>query len=55
MAEAKLLEIEEKIKSLEVTRVMLTSLVDACGGVNTPLSDCPILEQIETGGCHCDE
>ncbi|MEK7405343.1 MAG: heavy metal-responsive transcriptional regulator [Acidobacteriota bacterium] len=44
-AEAKIAEIDEKIRSLHAMRKALVRLVGACSG-RGPVSDCPILESL---------
>jgi MerR family transcriptional regulator, copper efflux regulator len=46
-AEAKMKAIEDKIRSLTAMKKALSTLVVECSGEG-PLSDCPILESIET-------
>src|SRR5258708_863422 len=43
--EAKIADIEEKIKSLESMRKSLLKLTSSCGGCG-PISECPILESL---------
>ena len=45
-AEAKIAEINEKIRSLQAMRKALVRLVGACSG-RGPVSDCPILESLD--------
>jgi MerR family copper efflux transcriptional regulator len=45
-AEAKIAEIETKIKSLDSMRKSLLKLARSCGDC-TPLSECPILESLD--------
>jgi MerR family mercuric resistance operon transcriptional regulator len=47
-AEAKIAEIEEKIRDLRRMRMALERLASACRGKG-PTSDCPILEELEKG------
>lgn len=49
LARAKVADIEEKMRTLEQMRRVLTSLAEACPGCG-PLSECPILESIEDKG-----
>lgn len=45
-AEAKIADIEGKIRSLESIKEVLTRLTTSCGG-RGPVSECPILEALE--------
>ncbi len=45
-AEAKIADIEGKLRSLERMKEVLTGLTASCGGVG-PASECPILEALE--------
>jgi MerR family mercuric resistance operon transcriptional regulator len=45
-AEAKIIDIEGKIKSLESMRKSLRKLTNACAGCG-PISECPILESLD--------
>lgn len=45
-AEAKIADVETKIKSLEAIRKALRKLTDTCDGCS-PLTECPILESLE--------
>src|SRR5215510_2777887 len=45
-AEAKIADIERKIRSLESMRKSLRKLTNACGGCG-PISQCPIIESLE--------
>lgn len=45
-AEAKVADIESKIKSLESMRATLRKLTKACAGCG-PISECPILESLD--------
>ena len=45
-AEAKIADIERKIKTLEVMRKSLRKLTNSCAGCE-PVSECPILEGLE--------
>mgnify|MGYP001563917126 CR=1 FL=1 len=45
-AEAKIAEIDVKIRSLQAMRKVLVRLVGACSG-GGPVSDCPILESLD--------
>lgn len=47
-AEAKVTEIEEKIRDLQRMRDTLLKLIGACEGIGT-LEDCPILEAFDQG------
>ena len=47
-AEAKLDEVENKLRDLRRIRDALTTLADACGDERKPTSDCPILDALET-------
>jgi len=47
-AEAKLADVETKIKSLEAMRKALRKLTNACDGCSS-LAECPILESLERG------
>lgn len=47
-AEAKIADIEERIRSLQRMKQALDGLAAACAG-NGPVSDCPILDALETG------
>jgi hypothetical protein len=47
--EAKIADIEGKIKSLDAMRKSLLKLVQSCSGC-APLSECPILEKFGQGG-----
>ncbi|HEY5027147.1 MAG TPA: MerR family DNA-binding protein [Candidatus Angelobacter sp.] len=58
-AEAKITDIEGKIKSLESMRKSLRKLTNACVGCG-PISECPIIESLDREslveaefGCHC--
>jgi hypothetical protein len=44
--EAKIADIEGKIKSLDAMRKSLLKLVQSCSGC-APLSECPILESLD--------
>ncbi len=46
LAEAKIADIEEKIKSLRSMKNALERLTAACGGGGRAVSDCPILESL---------
>ena len=46
----KIEEIEEKIRSLEAMKAALGKLAEECGSTRGPLSDCPILESLNTNG-----
>ena len=46
--EAKIADIEGKIKTLESMRKSLLKLAESCGGCS-PLSECPILESLDRG------
>ncbi len=48
-AEAKVRDIDEKIRTLEAMRRALTKLVGECSG-RGPVTDCPILEALDTEG-----
>lgn len=48
-AEQKIAEIDRKILALEAMRKALVRLKAACSG-RGPVSDCPILESLESGG-----
>lgn len=48
-AEAKIAEVEEKIRSLEQIKAALERLVGSCR-INRPLGECPILEALDAGG-----
>ncbi len=53
VAEAKLEEIEHKIRDLEAMRLSLSELLCACDG-QKPITSCPIIESLS--GCpHCQE
>ena len=52
-AEAKLADIEEKIRDLERMKHALTSLVATCSGCG-PASECPILEAMQSEGAFDD-
>lgn len=43
-AEAKIEEVEDKLRDLKRIRDALTTLADACAGGAGPTSDCPILD-----------
>jgi len=45
-AEAKITDIERKIRSLESMRKSLRKLTSACGGCG-PISECPIIDSLE--------
>jgi Hg(II)-responsive transcriptional regulator len=45
-SEAKIHDIDEKVRSLEAMRKALSKLVSACSGQG-PVTDCPILETLE--------
>ncbi|NIA16252.1 MAG: MerR family transcriptional regulator [Nitrospiraceae bacterium] len=47
-AEAKILDIEEKLQALERMKMALINLVKSCRG-RAPVSECPILEAMEDG------
>lgn len=47
-AEAKLEEVETKLRDLRRIRGALSALADACGGGEGPTGDCPILDALET-------
>lgn len=47
LARSKVLDIEEKIRTLKSMRRVLTSLAEACPGCG-PSSECPILESIDS-------
>lgn len=47
LAEAKILDIKEKIKTLRAMEKSLASLTTACCGGDGALSECPILESFE--------
>lgn len=47
LAEAKILDIKEKIKTLRAMEKSLESLTTACCGGDGALSECPILESFE--------
>lgn len=46
LAEAKIADIEEKIKSLDSMRKSLLKMAQSCSGC-APLSECPILESLD--------
>jgi len=46
-SEVKIDDIEEKIKTLQKMKKALKKLVGACGG-HGPISDCPILEALDS-------
>jgi Hg(II)-responsive transcriptional regulator len=46
---AKIADIDEKIRTLEVMKDALTQLADRCPGCG-PLSECPILDALESKG-----
>lgn len=46
-AEAKIADIEEKIRALDAMKKTLRRLADRCDGCG-PLADCPILESLDT-------
>ena len=46
-AEAKITDIEEKIRSLRAIKKTLTRLATTCGGGGGSVGDCPILEALE--------
>lgn len=48
-AEQKIAEIDQKIRVLQAMRKALLRLAAACSG-RGPISECPILESLETGG-----
>ncbi|MGH8008069.1 MAG: MerR family DNA-binding protein, partial [Candidatus Binatia bacterium] len=45
-AEAKITDIEEKIRALQAMRKALSKLVAECSG-RGPITDCPILESLD--------
>ncbi len=47
-AEAKITDIEEKIRSLRAMKKTLAGLTAACCGGRGPVSDCPILEALDS-------
>jgi MerR family mercuric resistance operon transcriptional regulator len=47
-AEAKIADIEEKIRTLDAMKKTLRKLADRCEGCG-PLADCPILESLDEG------
>jgi MerR family mercuric resistance operon transcriptional regulator len=47
-AEAKILQIEEKIKALQRMKKALMKLIEICDGEG-PISECPILDALDTG------
>jgi MerR family copper efflux transcriptional regulator len=47
IAEAKIIDIEDKIRTLEAMKSALIHLTDRCSG-HGPASDCPILESIDS-------
>ena len=47
-AEAKITDIEEKIRSLRALKKTLVGLTAACCGSRGPVSDCPILEALDS-------
>jgi MerR family mercuric resistance operon transcriptional regulator len=49
LARAKIADIEEKMRTLEVMKNTLTALADRCPGCG-PLSECPILDALEARG-----
>ena len=49
LARAKVVDIEQKIRTLQAMRKVLGKLATACPG-RGPLSDCPILESFEPDG-----
>lgn len=55
LAQEKVLEIEDKIRSLQAVRDTLISLIQACPGGNAPTSDCPILDCLEHEGLAAPE
>ena len=48
-AEAKIASVDEKIRTLEAIRAALAELVAQCSG-RGPITDCPILESLDSGG-----
>ncbi len=48
LAKAKLADIEEKIRTLEAMRGVLSRLTERCSGCG-PTDECPILESIDSG------
>jgi MerR family transcriptional regulator, copper efflux regulator len=53
LAKERLSEIDRRIAELESIRATLQDLVARCHGDERP--DCPILADLETGGCHDKE
>jgi Cu(I)-responsive transcriptional regulator len=53
LAAERLREIDRRIAELESIRATLHDLVARCHGDDRP--DCPILADLETGGCHSEE
>jgi len=49
--DAKIKEIEIKIKDLQRVGKSLLELSEACSNNNASVADCPILDCFETGGC----
>ncbi len=47
-AEAKIKNLEEKIRSLRAMKQALTKLVTECSG-SSPITECPILESFDSG------
>ena len=44
---AKINDIEEKLRALQAMKIALVQLVAACAG-DSPITDCPILESLDT-------
>jgi MerR family mercuric resistance operon transcriptional regulator len=47
-AKAKMAEVDEKIHALEAMRKALSRLIDQCSGEAAPVSQCPILEAMDS-------
>lgn len=46
-AQAKVMDIEERMRTLQAMRKALTKLIDECSGTG-PVTECPILEALDT-------
>ena len=46
----KIAEIEQKIQALQAMKNALDGLVKECGSTSAPVSECPVLESLDTNG-----